>query len=374
MIARLSSLVPLTDTATIHGTPDLDDQTLALVSGLERRKSWKVVVLLNSRASLRSRLLDREEFRGVRLVPYRSIRGIWALSRSRVRFTTHGSMGGVGPNPNAVTVNVWHGMPVKYIGLDAHAVGVPADVTVATCVEFRDIMAAALDVPVDSVKITGLPRNDRLLDAVSTAPRTRRALGVPDGVPIVLVLPTWRDEDEIQRDATDGLGLIDLDIGELARIAEEARVVIFVKPHPLDRSLRDSSGGGGARVITDRDLADLGLTLYETLAAIDILVTDYSSVWIDYLLTGRPIVFMITDEEHYRVTRGVYFPEFRRWLPGPVVSSPEELKSCILKFSLGLDGYQDARLELAARWHTFADASSTGRLLALEDLGIGDGG
>lgn len=55
----------------------------------------------------------------------------------------------------------------------------------------------------------------------------------------------------------------------------------------------------------------------------DILITDYSSIYFDYLVTGRPILFYIPDLEEYSLTRGVYFSEEE--LPGPVAKCAEDI-------------------------------------------------
>ena len=59
--------------------------------------------------------------------------------------------------------------------------------------------------------------------------------------------------------------------------------------------------------------------------AADILVTDYSSVMFDYVVTAKPIVYLAPDLAHYRdVTRGFYF-DFESTAPGPIVSTTREV-------------------------------------------------
>ncbi len=62
---------------------------------------------------------------------------------------------------------------------------------------------------------------------------------------------------------------------------------------------------------------------YDVLNACDGLVTDYSSVFFDYAVTGKPIVLFAYDKEEYLKNRGVYFA--MEWLPFPVVSKVEEV-------------------------------------------------
>ena len=63
--------------------------------------------------------------------------------------------------------------------------------------------------------------------------------------------------------------------------------------------------------------------------ASDILVTDYSSAMFDYIVTGKPIIYLTPDLSRYRdVTRGFYF-DFERIAPGPIVSTTQKVIDAI---------------------------------------------
>ena len=76
-----------------------------------------------------------------------------------------------------------------------------------------------------------------------------------------------------------------------------------LKPHPMT-SIDNIAARHGLRLISQAQIECSGPSLYEVLAAADGLVTDASSVWIDYLLTQRPIIFAFPDIEEYRQRRG----------------------------------------------------------------------
>ena len=61
------------------------------------------------------------------------------------------------------------------------------------------------------------------------------------------------------------------------------------------------------RIISDQDLADRGLQLYEVLAGSSALITDYSSVYFDYLLLNRPIATTTDDMEAWKQMTGFAF-------------------------------------------------------------------
>ena len=101
-----------------------------------------------------------------------------------------------------------------------------------------------------------------------------------------------------------------------------AGLEVVVKPHPLDAA---TLAVPGARVVLDADLAAVGLSSYQLLAASHSLVTDYSSIWTDYLSTGKHVAFAVPDWEVYAATRGLDDSVgMRRPCPGPVVFSVED--------------------------------------------------
>ena len=61
----------------------------------------------------------------------------------------------------------------------------------------------------------------------------------------------------------------------------------------------------------------------EILSVTDVLISDYSSIFYDFMLTGKPILFYVPDAENFEDYRGLYFGFDK--LPGPAVSTPEKL-------------------------------------------------
>ncbi len=64
-----------------------------------------------------------------------SIRGHWHYLRSNLVLYTHGLYGFAKPVPGKVVVNLWHGMPVKQIGIPDGQPAMSASFSVATCSE-----------------------------------------------------------------------------------------------------------------------------------------------------------------------------------------------------------------------------------------------
>jgi glycosyltransferase involved in cell wall biosynthesis len=97
---------------------------------------------------------------------------------------------------------------------------------------------------------------------------------------------------------------------------------------------RGMAGGSGAgRVIPNEIPTNVVLGL------VDLLVTDYSSIFIDFLGTRRPIIFFTPDQADYAAERGTYFGDDR---PGPAATTTTELAEAIRRSS--------GETPAAARW------------------------
>ena len=118
----------------------------------------------------------------------------------------------------------------------------------------------------------------------------------------------------------------------------------------------------------ETDLNTSGLTLYHLLAHTDVLISDHSSVWIDFLLTQRPIVFAASDLEEYAGSRGFYFDPVTDLFPGPLVTDLEALErelAVLVASEHGADAWANRRREALHLHHVHVDAASADRVARL---------
>ena len=140
---------------------------------------------------------------------------------------------------------------------------------------------------------SGYPRNTAFFDAARRE-RTRAQLGI-SGTHAIAYLPTHRPP------APDGRQPVDFQhvLAELDACLGAGQV-LFTQLHPLAAGQVDFAAFAHVRPFP-RDIE-----LYETLAACDALLTDYSSVMFDFAATGRPIALFAFDEAEYFASRGAY--------------------------------------------------------------------
>ena len=86
--------------------------------------------------------------------------------------------------------------------------------------------------------------------------------------------------------------------------------------------------------------------MYKFVALTDALLSDYSSIAIDYLIVDRPIAYTLDDFEEYRKTRGFLVEDPRVYMPGYHLYVFDDLKRFILDLFEGKDLYKEQREQM----------------------------
>ena len=355
-----NSLLPKKERYVLHSFPDFDDNVLALY---DRLFSDNEVIVLLSEFSGGPRPV------GARCIKKNSFKGAWTFATSRYVFTTHGMFRGLKPQRRQVLINMWHGMPLKAIGhldKDSSASPVASTAVVATSPYFQNVMSQCFGVTTDRVLLTGQPRTDRMIRA--SHGKLRRAFwGDAELRFRVLWLPTYRQSvrGEIR---TDGRPQephrSNEEIRRLDAWCQRNDTVCLIKPHPMSVDYAREWDGTSVKVITDAAIAHKSVTLYDLVGTADILITDVSSVYVDYLLLQKPVIFVFPDRHTYADSRGWAVQNIEEWFAGPIVSDISGLVAALRDLAAGNDSYADARRRLAAVAHAHHDAHATDRLIA----------
>ena len=162
------------------------------------------------------------------------------------------------------------------------------------------------------VKVLGMPRNDALFDENRMAGE-KWVEGV-EGKFVITYMPTHRKYG--QGELSPAPFISSFDFQEWMR---QNDVVLLVKQHPnMIPKLREVNQTDVIRDITC-DRLDPQVCIYHS----DVLITDFSSVWMDYLLLRRPILFYIYDNFE-KDDVGCHY-DIREDPPGHFCSTEEEL-------------------------------------------------
>ncbi|WP_165874834.1 CDP-glycerol glycerophosphotransferase family protein [Natrarchaeobius oligotrophus] len=193
----------------------------------------------------------------------------------------------------------------------------------------------------DRLQKFGYPRFDRIreLEAGEEEPvlpeEAKREL--QDDVFTVLYAPTQRHGYY----EPPFLASSETAIEQIREFLSERNIRIYVRTHVNDerRGLYDDVVDGETIRYAGHSFAPMST---ELLPFVDVLVTDYSSIYFEFLPFDRPIVFFSQDHERFMRTIGVAF-DYDRYFPGPKIQSTEEFLEELESLSGGDDGYRDER-------------------------------
>jgi CDP-glycerol glycerophosphotransferase len=249
----------------------------------------------------------------LKVIPKVGLRAFAAYATAELVFFTHGLFCGA-PSPARKTViNLWHGDGIKF---KSHVASefLTADYVVGSTKVLTGCKANEFRVP--NILVTGNPRNDAFFETSARA-KIYDLLGLEDGQPYVVWFPTYRVAHGRRLQA----GWADSDIsvsqdGEwLKAQCERHGFHLVVKRHMLDHEL-SAIDDDNVVFLTDDALNERLLSVTNVLAYSAALLTDFSSVWTDYLTIDRPIGFVASDRDSYSNMRGIRPAEIMDWLPG----------------------------------------------------------
>jgi CDP-glycerol glycerophosphotransferase len=329
MVTLLLLLSPKRPHVVVFGYPESEGNAIEMVRALTGRYRGHIYLLAGN-IGRAERVIEAAGLAGqpnLTIVPHHSLAGLWRFATAEVAMFTHGLYGYPRRVPRKVLVNLWHGSGIKAGTMVDHR-GRPrfrADFLVSASRKKGQLQAKHSRLPANGLLLTGNPR----IDQFDGFERDRvRELGIDPDRPFVLWMPTFR-RSRLHPEEWDNTAPKNAPgkVNDIARSVvmelAKAGVQTVVKPHPSDVENRDVGG----ITVTNEMLIDSGIFLYQLMGVSDGLITDYSSVWVDYLALDRPIGFLVPDEDTYCDERGFDPPDALDWLPGPRIVTTEDIKS-----------------------------------------------
>lgn len=254
-----------------------------------------------------------------------------------------------------------HGVPLKTMGYakayEDPAVGGAAAVfgAITCCSEFEGTLwSRAYRLPTERMWVTGTARNDRLFTA---DPAIRETLGAKSGEKLILFAPTYRETGVM----ADYLPVPGLDGDALVALLTKQNARLLVRPHYYEweaaRSTIERIGSDRLIAADERLIPDVN----DLLPNIDILITDYSSIYFDYLLLDRPIVFSCYDREDYARERG-FMIDYDAHTPGAKVETGQAFLTALEAELTGSDPFAADRAAIRNKFHRFQDGAASERI------------
>ncbi|MCR3921614.1 MAG: CDP-glycerol glycerophosphotransferase family protein [Firmicutes bacterium] len=245
-----------------------------------------------------------------------------------------------------IYINTWHSITVKKLGFDIPNGKIASGNMVRNLLAADYIMSAnrfTTQIFKEAYKLEGLyegriiengyPRNDLVLQTPRPAMLQRltaAGVAVDETKKIILYAPTWRGENYFKPE--DSISDYLQVLTTLTQQINSAEYQVLVKPHPAVYKHLAEAKSMTAFIPAHLDTNEL-------LSVVDILISDYSSIYFDFMLTQRPILFYIPDILQYQENRGVYFSLAE--LPGPATKDLADISRWINEIDEVKRQYQD---------------------------------
>ncbi|WP_205739316.1 CDP-glycerol glycerophosphotransferase family protein [Halocella sp. SP3-1] len=287
-----------------------------------------------------------------------SLLGIWYHLRAKYHVIDQ-TLSDINPffSVRSKRINLWHGFPLKKIGIymkNNHIrkpqygtlkwtidkitfKGCWFDYYLLATSEFSaEIIGRAFEISKERIIISGYPRNYEpfienpfiFITENERIYRNRIQGFIDKGYKAVGYFPTFRDKKETLIFGTKDLK----ELNKFLDFCEKSKLKVVGKFHFAGK--KDSFNGA------DEHDAFINLPsdadVYTFLSQIDILITDYSSIYYDFLLWKKPIIFFPYDLEYFKNEDRGFIYDYDDFTPGDKVVNCAQLQSLLVD---GVDSY-----------------------------------
>lgn len=233
---------------------------------------------------------------------------------------------------------------------------VGADLYTCTSLFEQNIKCLDWKVPIEKTAVTGIARFDNYDIGISKN----------KNISSILYLPTWRDWDYSLSNSefkeTDSYNNIVslLQNEKLTRLLENKNLCIYIRLHPFASQFLKNFNA----VSKSKNIKFIDTNISKLIVDMDAVITDYSSVAIDFFYLHKPVIFYQYDQDKFLKFRGAYL-DYEDELFGELCKNEDELINVInLVQNQEFGNYPELRKKL----FTFNDKKNSQRIItAIED-------
>ncbi len=290
-----------------------------------------------------------------------SVKNFFIILNSKLIVTTHGSVFKTRKN---FTLELWHAFPTKKDGLYLPKPNLSLfhkyTDFILSYSEFGTLLFnARIGIPINKYLEFGSPRNDYFFNPEEN-PLPRKF------AKIIIYTPTYREGGITDEDSFQIFPNSDFSLDRFCSYLKSNNFLFIWKSHPNEEhkilSKFNEISTSNIMMLSDDKLRQYNKDLYQILPFTDLLITDYSSIYIDYLLLKKPMIFTPFDQEEYDKIRGELLTPYSYWHPGPICRSQDALEIEIKKCLTNKNYYSKERNQLTTLFHKYADGNSSDRV------------
>lgn len=330
---------------------DFCDNSWALYQYLLKKKKYKFVWIVSNAHNFK----NTED---TRFISWKSLYGLSAIyyySVSGYIFYTHCMYRGYHKRKQQLVVDLEHGTGFK---AGKNSTGNYCDYALVTGEFWIKPFSKYLGIPEEKLLPLGYPRLDLLLKNLSSGQENPLCRD-KQFKKLVIWMPTFRasrvkELSEASMDNETGLPLVDnkkkLEIldWDLSNLG----ILLMIKVHHLQAEKAIFLNTFQSIIfINDKMLVQKGIQLYEMIGKTDALITDYSSISVDYLLADKPIGYILDDYDLYKKSRGFKFENITDYMPGEHIYTMNDYMAFLRSILDNCDKYKVDRERMISIMH-----------------------
>ena len=264
---------------------------------------------------------------------------------------------------NQIYVQCWHGTPLKKLRCDITVTGSVLN-TKEEVIKRNNLDVAKIDYFISPSKYStekftsafnlknlnkeniiiekGYPRNDKLINYTQNDINDiKEKLNIKTNKKRILYAPTFRDDEH-----KSGLGYtykLNIDFDKLKKELGKDYVILFRAHYFIANSFDFNKYKDYLYIISD------------------LLITDYSSVFFDYAILKRPILFYMYDYKNYKTKLRDFYLDLKE-LPGPIIEKQEDLIKNIKQIDKVFNKYKEYYQTFNKKFNPYEDGKSSIRV------------
>lgn len=221
-------------------------------------------------------------------------------------------------------------------------------------------------------RLLGLPRNDKLfvkdknIDKLLPNEKYKKK---------IIWMPTFKHINNCSRndfgeDTKEDISILtNENIERINKVLKDENILLVIKFHPAqDMRFVKEFNKSNIVTLTNNDLAEYDINVNTFLASFDSLITDFSSVYFDYLLCDKPIAFELSDKEQYEKGIGFTFDKPLEYMPGDKIFDIDDFIKYVKDISDNKDNFKEDRREFTKKCHKYVDGNSSKRVYEYFDF------
>lgn len=269
-------------------------------------------------------------------------------------------------------IHLTHGAPLKLAKDYCAQVG-NIDFVIQTSDFFTDTTSMLFNVDKKKIITTGFPRCDELFkdnrNLIEVYPEMEREK-------TIVWFPTYRNHKAFADKSNNtynmkirfpfGVPCINSkkELIELNNLLSENKILLVIKLHPAEEASNIKKLDlSNLKLINDAIFEKDHTNLYQMISNVDALITDYSSIYYDFLLTKKPIGLAISDIEEYKKNVELLFEDYEKNIAGEYIYNFDDLKRFVKNVWQNKDIKYEDRLEKLKLYQKYYDGESSKRVV-----------